>query len=207
MNEYFNKILLIGSVSAPPEYDHTVLGEAFYRMKVSAARLSGNTDVLPVTVSERLLDGSIFEEAENGVRMEIEGQLRTYNQRTETGSHLIIQIFARDIRIADDEYEDRNEAELWGRVCKPVVYRKTPFQREISDILIAVGRRYGKSDYLPCIAWGRNARFAAELQPGDAVRIFGRMQSREYQKKDEQGITQVKTAYEISCSAIEKQSL
>ncbi len=204
--ECINRIRLAGKMVSLPVYDHTVLGEAFYKMLVSAKRLSGTADVLPVTVSERLMDTEREGEPGIGSAIEIEGQLRSYNHRDENGSHLIITVFARDVFFPDEELVmgDENYVELAGHICKPVVYRTTPFQREISDVLLAVGRRYGKSDYLPCIAWGRNARFADELEPGDTVLIQGRMQSREYRKTLENGETKARTAYEISCSSIEK---
>lgn len=206
MNDSINSIRLKGRIVSPPVYDHSLFGEAFYKMKVGAKRLSGTEDVLPVTVSERLLPHTAFD-AEEGARVDISGQIRSYNQRSDNGNHLIITVFARRFAMADgseEEYGDVNEAELTGRVCKPVIYRTTPFSREIADILFAVNRRYGKSDYLPVIAWGRNARFAKELLCGDALHIRGRMQSRGYQKALPEGVFEQRTAYEISCSSIER---
>lgn len=203
MLEGTNSIRLVGTVSERPSFDHSVYGESFCRMKLRAARLSGTEDVIPVTVSERLVSGRSLEE---GDLVEITGQIRSYNQRTEDGSHLIITVFAREIYSLepDNGVPDRNEAELFGHVCKPVVYRMTPFSREITDLILAVNRRYLKSDYIPAIAWGRNARFARELVPGDAVLIKGRLQSRIYQKKLPDGAEASRTAYELSCSSIEK---
>lgn len=200
MEETVNELKLTGRIVAPPVYDHAVFGEAFFKLEVAAARLSGVDDVLPVTISERLLGRA---SAEEGERIRITGQIRSYNRRDDGGSHLIITAFARDAEFSPDG-PDENEAELMGRICKPVVYRTTPFSREIADLLIAVGRRYGKSDYLPAIAWGRNARFADELVPGDRVFIRGRLQSREYRKTPPGGEPERRVAYELSCSSIER---
>ena len=174
MNDPSNEMILAGRIVTAPVYDHTIFGEAFYKMEVGAKRLSGAEDILPVTVSERLLGDTPPNE---GDAVEITGQIRSYNLKDEAGSHLIITVFAREIRFLAELAFDRNETELIGHLCKPVIYRKTPFEREIADVLIAVNRRYGKSDYLPAIAWGRNARFANTLSSGDAVRLRGRMSS------------------------------
>ncbi|MBR3299504.1 MAG: single-stranded DNA-binding protein [Clostridia bacterium] len=200
MFENLNSIELIGTVASPVEYSHSICGEAFYHTKLAVRRLSGTEDCLPVTISERLL-GSM--EAECGMRFYVHGQIRSYNQRSERGNRLIITVFAREIRPADEGEADRNEAELSGYICKEVIYRKTPFEREIADILIAVNRRYNKSDYLPLIAWGRNARFLSDAPIGTELSIVGRLQSREYKKLLEDGTEQTRTAYEVSCSAVE----
>lgn len=199
-----NSIILSGRVQDAPVYDHTVLGEAFYKTRIAAARLSGTEDILPVTVSERLLPGADGEPLSPGEAVWIRGQLRSYNRRTATGSHLVITVFAREMELPSLPVPDENSVELTGRVCKPVIYRTTPFMREIADILVAVRRRYGKSDYIPAIAWGRNARFASGLQTGDLVILSGRMQSRLYRKQLEDGVTEERTAYELSISSIEK---
>lgn len=203
MFEGSNRISLSGTVANAPVYDHTVFGEAFYKLGVAVKRLSGTEDVLPVTVSERLMGTDGIEE---GASVSVNGQIRSYNQRAEDGSHLVITVFARDIGFPEGERADVNEAELTGHICKPVIYRTTPFSREIADLLIAVNRRYKKSDYLPAIAWGRNARFAGTLAPGDAVLIRGRLQSRGYQKTLPDGSVEQRTAYEISCSSIMSES-
>lgn len=200
MFDHSNRIILTGRISDPPVYDHEVLGEAFFKMYVAAKRLSGTEDVLPVTVSERLLGENEYDE---GAPVSVSGQIRSYNQRAEDGSHLILTVFARCLLTPEDG-EDVNEAEIIGRIVKPVVYRMTPFSREIADMLVAVRRRYGKSDYLPAIAWGRNARFAGTLTPGELVALKGRMQSRQYQKTLPDGSTVERTAYEISCASIER---
>lgn len=195
-----NSITLIGEAASAPEYSHAVYGEAFYRMTFAVRRLSSAVDALPVTVSERLLGQLPVEE---GMRFFINGQIRSYNKRTETGSRLVITVFAKEFRPAlDEESGDLNEAELTGFICKPVIYRTTPFSREIADLLIAVNRRTGRSDYLPCIAWGRNARYLSELPVGTALSVLGRLQSREYKKVTPEGEEIIRTAYELSCSAV-----
>ena len=204
MNEAYNFIRLLGRVSTPPKYDHTVSGEDMLKLYVSASRLSGTEDILPVTVSSRLVRDVI----EEGDTLEILGQIRSYNIRSAGTGRLIISVFARELMMLSEEEalicQDVNEAELEGRIIKPVVYRTTPFSREIADVFIAVERRYGKCDTLPCIAWGRNARAASELTVGDTVLIRGRLQSRQYNKQLENGNTLKKIAYELSCSSIEK---
>ena len=200
MLETTNRIELVGALASPLEYSHSVYGEAFYRFMLAVKRLSGTEDIIPVTVGERLLGDM---EAESGMRFSICGQIRSYNQHTESGSRLLITVFAREIRPAAEDDNDRNEAELSGFICKPVIYRTTPFEREIADILIAVNRRCNKSDYLPLIAWGRNARFLSSAAVGTELSIIGRLQSREYKKLLEDGTEQVRTAYEVSCSAVE----
>ena len=200
MFEAINNIVLIGTLCEPLEYDHEIYGETFYKLALGIKRLSGAEDRIPVTVSERLL-GELA--AEDGMRFYIRGQIRSYNQRTEHGNRLIITVFAREIRLAKPNETDRNEVELSGFICKNVVYRTTPFEREIADILLAVNRRYNKSDYLPLIAWGRNARFLSEAAIGTELSVIGRLQSREYKKLLDDGIEQIRTAYEVSCSAVE----
>ena len=195
-----NNIDLIGSVSLPPEYSHPVYGEAFFRLLLSVRRLSGTEDLVPVTVSERLLGDT---PADEGERLRIRGQIRSYNKHTETGSRLVITVFARELEPLDDDGGDVNEAELQGFICKPPVYRTTPFSREIADVLLAVNRRTGKSDYLPVIAWGRNARFLADVPVGTELSVLGRLQSREYKKRFEDGTELVRTAYEVSARAVE----
>lgn len=234
-----NNINLTGRLKSVPVYDHSVYGEAFFKADMSIKRLSGTEDILPLTISERLCGAM---PAKAGMRLNVRGQIRSYNQRTETGSRLLITVFARELNpiscnvfpyndlsdvsagasidtdgsAADmsdisnrsdmtymTEETDVNEAELTGYVCKPVIYRTTPFSREIADMLLAVNRKYGKSDYLPCIAWGRNARFLQTVRVGERLHLLGRLQSREYKKTLESGEICIRTAYEISCSAVE----
>lgn len=196
-----NQISLAGAIASPPEYSHTLYGEAFYSLILNVDRLSGASDSIPVTVSERLLCGIPLEE---GSILSLRGQIRSYNQHSENGTRLTITVFAREISTEPQDDSHLNEAALEGHICKPVIYRTTPFSREIADILLAVNRRYGKSDYLPCIAWGRNARYVRELGVGNKIHITGRLQSREYQKCFADGSSEIRTAYEVSCSTIEE---
>lgn len=202
MPDISNEIKLIGQADCQPEYSHSIYGEAFYHISLGIKRLSGTKDVIPVTVSERLINTMPIEE---GMIFRINGQIRSYNQRTDRGSRLLITVFAREFESVSEEdyFGDCNEAEISGYICKPIVYRTTPFSREIADMLLAVNRRYGKSDYLPCIAWGRNARYMQEMNVGDNIHVYGRLQSREYKKTLEDGTVETRTAYEISCSAVE----
>ncbi len=199
-----NSISLSGRVTDGPEYSHTIYGEAFFKLVLTVQRLSGTEDKIPVTVSERLLGGI---PVEHGMYFHVKGQIRSYNQQTEKGSRLIITVFAREFIPASadetDAFAYKNEVELFGYICKSVIYRTTPFLREIADVLLAVNRRYGKSDYLPCIAWGRNARYLQDMKVGIGMHVIGRLQSREYKKVFEDGTEEMRTAYEISCSAVE----
>ena len=192
------KITLCGRVVVAPEYSHEVFGESFYTFKLKIGRLSGQADILPVMVSERLMSG--FEIAIDR-RFLIEGQLRSYNIVTENKSRLQLQTFARDISEAQSD-EDINNIVLDGYICKTPVYRVTPFAREIADVLIAVNRAYGKSDYIPSICWGRNARYCQQLRVGESIHVEGRLQSREYQKKIDEETVINKTAYEVSVSKL-----
>ena len=161
-------------------------------------RLSQQTDILPVTISERLLS---CHDASVGATLSIIGQFRSYNKLEQERSRLMLTVFARDISESDDE-PNPNVIELEGYICKPPLYRTTPFKREICDILLAVNRAYNKSDYIPCIAWGRNARYVNGLSVGDRIAVQGRIQSREYQKTGEDGSQITKTAYEVSISRV-----
>ncbi len=193
-----NKITLCGTVVESPVFSHEVFGESFYTFKMEIKRLSGQNDVLPIIISERLMSEK---EINTGNRYLIEGQLRSYNILTENKSRLQLQTFAREI-YQDDEGEDLNQIVLDGYICKIPVYRVTPFSREIADVLIAVNRAYGKSDYIPSICWGRNARYCQQLNVGDSIHIEGRLQSREYQKKLDDETVITKTAYEVSVSKL-----
>jgi len=198
-----NFIAIRGKVADSFEFSHEVYGEGFYSFTVESERLSESVDLLPVTVSERLLDGL---ELLPGDLIDIYGQVRSYNNYTpqERRNRLLITIFAREIEsVSEDGPKNPNEVFLDGFICKKPVYRETPFGREIADILLAVNRSYNKSDYIPCICWGRNAKFASNLNISDNVRISGRLQSRIYQKKYDDGSVSEKTAYEISISKIE----
>lgn len=192
-----NVVYLTGRVAEAPKYSHQVFGEGFYETKVEVERLSGLVDVIPVTVSERLLGEGDFEE---GKYVSVSGQFRSYNKIADGRSRLMLTVFVRETN--EDLPPNTNKIELTGYVCKPPVYRTTPFKREIADVLIAVNRAYNKSDYIPCIAWGRNARFAEKLVVGDKVGLSGRIQSREYRKTDENGMESIRVAYEISVNRL-----
>ncbi|MBQ3118708.1 MAG: single-stranded DNA-binding protein [Clostridia bacterium] len=193
-----NEARLVGIINSNLEYSHAVLGESFYKVCVRSERLSENEDEIIVTISERLIQDI---ELDIGTRVEIKGQFRSYNNYSGEGSRLILTLFAREINLTDDECD--NEIYLNGYICKPAIFRTTPFGREIADILLAVNRSYGKSDYIPCIAWGRNAKFCENLPVGSNLRIRGRMQSRKYQKKLDDETVVEKTAYEVSVSKLE----
>ena len=195
-----NEAYAVGCIDSVLTYSHGVHSEGFYNFKIRIDRLSGNADTLLVTASERTLSGLGFE---IGRAVLIKGQFRSYNNYGGTGSKLILTLFAREISEMPQGAECENEVYLNGFICKTPVFRVTPFGREIADILLAVNRAYSKSDYIPCIAWGRNARFVKRLSVGQNVRIYGRMQSREYQKRTDDGSTVTKTAYEVSVCKIE----
>lgn len=193
-----NVVNLSGKISAEPIFSHQVFGEGFYETVMEVERLSSQKDMIPITISERLMQEVDLEE---GDFLTIEGQFRSYNKVIDGKSKLMLTVFVRECKENLDR-EDVNSVELTGYVCKPPIFRTTPFKREIADVLIAVNRAYNKSDYIPCIAWGRNARFASRLGIGDKVSLVGRIQSREYQKALENGEVETRTAYEISISRI-----
>lgn len=199
-----NKISLVGEVISSPKLSHETHNEKFYTVKVDVKRLSGDIDTLEIIISEKLYD---IEKIELGTRYYIEGEIRSYNYYVSESERrkLVINIFAKNLSIAEEtDDECLNNFELVGHICKKPIYRKTPFDREISDILLAVNRLYGKSDYLPCIAWGRNAKFASTLEIGDKIKITGRMQSRQYTKKINDNEEEKKIAYEMSIITLEK---
>jgi single-stranded DNA-binding protein len=197
-----NTVTISGKVASNLEFSHEVYGEGFYMFMLEVPRLSDCADKIPVTVSERLLD---MDKLEIGKVLEVEGQFRSYNNYSTHGNKLLLTVFARDVKFLEDEkaIKNPNQISLNGFVCKRPIYRTTPFGREITDILLAVNRAYNKSDYIPCICWGRNARFSEGLKVGDNIRVYGRIQSREYQKKLENGETLTKTAYEVSVTKME----
>lgn len=195
-----NVVTLIGKIVSDYTFSHEMYGEAFYTFNLETSRLSQTSDILPITISERLIDKNLFK---LGALIEINGQIRSYNNIIENKNHLILTVFAKDISFNLDLNKNPNQICLNGYVCKPPVYRKTPFGREIADVLLAVNRSYNKSDYIPCIIWGRNAKFASGLEVGNNIKINGRMQSRNYQKKLENGDILEKVAYEISVSKLE----
>lgn len=195
-----NEAYVVGVVCGYLSYSHDVYGERFYRFMLRSDRLSQNSDLICVTISEKMLtDISI----DIGMHLAVFGQFRSYNNYTGVGNKLVLTLFAKDVTLAEEADEPINEIYLNGYVCKPIVYRVTPFGREIADILLAVNRAFNKSDYIPCIAWGRNARFVKHLDVGQNIKIWGRMQSREYQKKISESEAVTKTAYEVSINRLE----
>ena len=197
-NEKNNRVYLSGEIISPAVYSHEVYGEGFYEFSVSVNRLSGQSDILPVTVSERLVaEGQL----DVGSHINAIGQFRSYNKIVNDKSRLMLTVFVREL-VENQTYANPNNVVLSGYVCKPPVYRTTPFNREIADLLIAVNRAYNKSDYIPAIAWGRNARFVKNLPVGERIVISGRIQSREYQKKLSETDVRIMTAYEVSVSKL-----
>lgn len=198
-----NKIYLEGDVVSPLQFSHQMYGEGFYNFEIKVPRLSDTKDILLVTVSERLTGNM---EIKTGASVVVEGQLRSYNKFVDGANRLILTVFARNIDYCMEKSKNPNQIFLDGYICKLPIYRTTPFGREISDMLLAVNRAYNKSDYIPTIAWGRNSRFCQTLQIGDNIRVWGRLQSREYQKKISENDVIKKTAYEVSISKMEKVS-
>ncbi len=193
-----NQVFISGEIVSDAEFSHEVYGEGFYEMNVLVKRLSGQGDILPVTVSERLIaDKDLCV----GVTINAFGQFRSYNKLVNGKSKLMLTVFVREI-LDSVNVRNPNNIVLCGYVCKPPVYRTTPFNREIADLLIAVNRSYNKSDYIPCIAWGRNARFAKSLAVGEKIAVVGRIQSREYQKRLSDDDVKTLTAYEVSISKL-----
>lgn len=203
-----NQLVLIGKVTSEKRFSHEIYGEKFYIFDLSVPRLSGNADNIPITISERLL---VEEDLKIGKNVIIEGQFRSYNSYENEKNRLVLTVFAKEIKFGNEDEEEfkpskensSNEVILDGFICKKPIYRKTPFGREIADILLAVNRAYNKSDYIPCIAWGRNARFCENIPVGTEVRIIGRVQSRQYEKKYEDGTSEVRIAYEVSVASLE----
>ena len=199
-----NNLVLAGKVVSEKKYSHEIYGEKFYVFSLEVVRLSQATDIIPITISERLLtdvDISI------GREIKVEGQFRSYNSYENERNRLILTVFAKEISEVEHSEEEKEEitntVELVGYICKKPIYRQTPFGREIADILLAVNRAYNKSDYIPCIAWGRNARFCQNMEVGAEVKITGRVQSRSYDKKHEDGTVETRVAYEVSIASME----
>lgn len=203
-----NHIILVGKVTSDKKFSHEIYGEKFYIFNLSVPRLSGNADIIPITISERLLE---LEDLEMNKKIIVEGQFRSYNSYENDRNRLVLTVFAREVRFVENQEEEievskdfiSNEVILNGFICKKPIYRQTPFGREISDILLAVNRAYNKSDYIPCIAWGRNARFCENIPVGTEVKIIGRVQSRTYEKKYDDGRVENKVAYEVSVASLE----
>lgn len=195
-----NKVYIEGKVISPLEFSHEMYGEGFYNLKVEVPRLSETADYLPLTVSERLIASM---DLTIGKLIKVEGQLRSYNKYIDGGNRLILTVFVREIKEIDEISKSPNQIFLDGYICKTPIYRTTPFGREITDLLIAVNRSYNKSDYIPAIAWGRNAKFSNTLEIGSHIKLWGRVQSREYEKKLGENNVIKKTAYEVSISKME----
>ena len=193
-----NKVYLMGEIVSDAVFSHEVYGENFYEFNVLVKRLSGQGDILPITISERLIEGGGLKSGEEICAI---GQFRSYNKLIDGKSKLMLTVFIREL-VTESISKNPNNIVLSGYICKPPVYRTTPFNREIADILVAVNRAYNKSDYIPCIAWGRNARFVKNLGVGEKIAVSGRIQSREYQKKLSETEVKVMTAYEVSISKL-----
>lgn len=197
-----NQVSVSGEIVSGFTFSHEVFGEGFYMVDILVRRLSDSADQIPVMISERLIDvsGDYV-----GEYIRIGGQFRSYNRHEEKKNRLVLSVFAREVEFLDREMENAktNQIFLDGYICKPPVYRKTPLGREIADLLIAVNRPYGKSDYIPCICWGRNARFASGFEVGGHAQIWGRIQSREYVKKLSETESERRIAYEVSVSKLE----
>lgn len=197
-----NQVQIMGEIVSDFRFSHQVFGEGFYLVDIKVRRLSDSEDIIPVMVSERLIDVT---QNYVGECLMVTGQFRSYNRHEEKKNRLVLSVFAREL-VFVEEAEDSvksNQIFLDGYICKPPVYRKTPLGREIADLLIAVNRPYGKSDYIPCICWGRNARYASVFAVGGHVLIWGRIQSREYMKRLSETESEKRVAYEISVSKLE----
>ena len=197
-----NQVAIMGEIVSDFSFSHEIFGEGFYMVDISVDRLSESTDIIPVMVSERLID---VNEDYKGMKICITGQFRSYNRHEEHKTKLVLSVFAREIEFVDEISENikTNQIFLDGFVCKEPVYRKTPLGREIADLLLAVNRPYGKSDYIPCICWGRNARYASNFEVGERCLVWGRIQSREYMKKLSEDELEKRIAYEVSVSKLE----
>ena len=205
-----NHLILVGKVTSEKRFSHEIYGEKFYIFDMEVPRLSDTTDIIPITASERIINDELIA---IGNKLIIKGQFRSYNSYENERNKLILTVFAKDVILAEDEnlseeekeetQRTSNEVTLVGYICKKPIYRQTPFGREIADILLAVNRAYNKSDYIPCIAWGRNARFSENIPVGTEVKIIGRVQSRQYEKKYEDGTSEIKIAYEVSVASLE----
>ena len=197
-----NQVTIMGEIASPFFFSHEVYGEGFYMVDVQVKRLSNSEDRIPLMVSERLIDVS---QDYIGEFIMVSGQFRSYNRHDEQKNRLVLSVFVREVEFIEEELDGAktNNIFLDGYICKLPVYRKTPLGREIADLLLAVNRPYGKSDYIPCICWGRNARFASTFEVGEHVQVIGRIQSREYIKKLSETETEKRIAYEVSVSKLE----
>ena len=197
-----NQVIMAGEVVSEFVFSHEVFGEGFYMLDIRVKRLSSSYDIIPLMISERLRDVS---QDYRGETIQVAGQFRSYNRHEEKKNRLVLSVFVRELGFAEEEIENSrtNQIFLEGYICKSPVYRKTPLGREIADLLVAVNRPYGKSDYIPCICWGRNARYASGFEVGSHIELWGRIQSREYTKKISEEEVEKRTAYEVSVSKLE----
>ena len=202
-----NQVSIVGEIVSDFSYSHEVYGEGFFVVEVAVNRLSNYADYIPLMVSERLIDTT---QSYSGEKIHVTGHFRSYNRHEETKNRLILSVFVRELEFVDEYMENEDEERksnyitLDGYVCKAPVYRKTPLGRDIADLLVAVNRSYGKSDYIPCICWGRNARYATTFEIGSHVSVIGRIQSREYVKKLSEDEAERRIAYEVSVCKIEE---
>ena len=197
-----NQVTMMGEIVSAFQFSHEVFGEGFYMVELAVSRLSNYSDYIPLMVSERLID---TEQDYTGQFIRISGQFRAYYRHEEKKIRLVLSVFVRELEFLDeiDENEKTNQIFLDGYICKEPIYRKTPLGREIADVLLAENRSYGKSDYIPCICWGRNARFAGNLEIGSRIQLIGRIQSREYQKRVSENELIRRVAYEVSVNKLE----
>ncbi len=197
-----NQVTVMGEIVSDFSFSHEIFGEGFYMVDVQVQRLSECYDIIPVMVSERLLDVSADY---RGMLISVNGQFRSYNRHEERKNRLVLSVFAREVEFLEqmEESSKTNLIYLDGYICKEPIYRKTPLGREIADVLLAVNRPYGKSDYIPCICWGRNARYAGSFKVGERCAVWGRIQSREYMKKLDEENVERRVAFEVSVSKLE----
>ncbi len=197
-----NQVTVMGEIVSDFSFSHEIFGEGFYLVDMKVKRLSESFDVIPLMVSERLID---VNGDYKGMNVCVNGQFRSYNRHEERKNRLVLSVFAREIEFVDyvEESSKTNQIYLDGYICKEPIYRKTPLGREIADVLLAVNRPYGKSDYIPCICWGRNARYANHFKVGERCAIWGRIQSREYMKKLSETDVEKRVAFEVSVSKLE----
>ena len=198
-----NQVTIMGKVATEFSFSHEVFGEGFYMVEVEVKRLSNSEDRITLMISERLIDVT---QDYTGEYIMVHGQFRSYNRHEEQKNRLVLSVFVREISFMEEEPDGTKTNSIWldGYICKEPIYRKTPLGREIADLLLAVNRPYGKSDYIPCICWGRNARYASGFEVGEHVQILGRIQSREYVKRISDTETEKRVAYEVSVSKLEK---
>ena len=198
-----NQVTIMGKVATEFSFSHEVFGEGFYMVEVEVKRLSNSEDRIPLMISERLIDVT---QDYTGEYIMVHGQFRSYNRHEEQKNRLVLSVFVREISFMEEEPDGTKTNSIWldGYICKEPFYRKTPLGREIADLLLAVNRPYGKSDYIPCICWGRNARYASGFEVGEHVQLLGRIQSREYVKRISDTETEKRIAYEVSVSKLEK---